>query len=138
MEFSFKDFLEQAYPHEMEMLQRLPGLDMWSQAHEDQKIHKRAVKKGTFDAFGSSHLVNDMELKERFKDFYRRVRKGEPVREAERAELQAGMRKDQDGHRDYLNRQHFHPDTGSDEWHRMWINIYDKWIEWLNTVGTNF
>jgi hypothetical protein len=138
MNFSFRDFVEQAHSHEIELLKTLPYMDMLAQAQEDIDIHKRAVKKGTFDAYGSKFLVNDIGIKERFKELIKKFRNGDKIDEKDRQELITALTKDQQGHHDYLNRQDFGTNTGSDEWHKMWIGVYDKWISWLHSLGTNY
>lgn len=137
MKFSFKAFWE-AYPHEVDQLRKLPGMDMHAQATEDQEIHRRAIAKGSFDAFGTKFLINDMHTKEKFKEFLKKTERGEPVNDQEKQELITLLHKDQEGHRGYLARQDFNPNTGSAEWHQMWIGIYEKWISWLNQLGTNY
>lgn len=132
MKFSFKAFWE-AYPHEIDQLKKLPGMDMYDQAVEDQKIHKRAISNGSFDAAGTKFLIDDMQTKEKFKEFLKQVDRGEPIDDQKRQELINLLQKDKNGHQDYLNRQDFNQITGSAEWHQMWINIYDKWISWLKT-----
>lgn len=120
------------------MLKKLPGLDMHAQAVEDQEIHKRAIAKGSFDAFGTKFLINDMDTKEKFKQFLKKVDGGGRVDSNEKQELITLLHKDQEGHRGYLARQDFNPNTGSAEWHQMWIDIYDKWLSWLNQLDTNY
>lgn len=137
MKFSFKSFWE-AYPHEVDMLKRLPTLDMHAQATEDQEIHKRAIDNGSFDAFGNKFLINDMGTKEKFKEVLKKVDKGEKINDQQKQELVTLLHQDQEGHRGYLARQDFNQNTGSAEWHQMWIDIYDKWISWLNRIGTNY
>jgi hypothetical protein len=113
-------------------------MNMHSQATQDQEIHRRAIEKGAFDAFGTKFLINDMGTKERFKEFLKKARKGGKIEDGEKRELIALLHKDQEGHRGYLARQDFNPTTGSAEWHQMWIDTYDKWISWLNQIGTNY
>jgi hypothetical protein len=138
MNFSFRDFIEQAHSHEIELLNTIPHMDMLAQAQEDIDIHKRAVSKGTFDAYGSKFLINDMGIKERFKELVKKSHAGERIDDKDKQEMIMALTKDQQGHRDYIDRQEFGPDTGSDEWHQMWIGVYDKWISWLNSLGTNY
>jgi hypothetical protein len=130
MNFSFKKFYEE-YPHETGAINRLPGLDMHSQAVEDQEIHRRAIAKGSFDAEGNEFLKRDMETKERFKELLKKSKAGEEVSVEEKNELIALLQKDLEGHHGYLSRGDLNPKTGSAEWHKLWIGIYEKWLAWL-------
>lgn len=136
---NFRRFLsEDAFPHEIALLRRLPKMDMYSQAAEDQAIHDRAIAKGTFDAFGNNFLAKDKQLKQRFQILLQKNRKGERIDPKEKAAVARLIHDDKEGHQSYISHGQFTPDTGSEAWHHAWIDVYDKWLDWLNKMGTNY
>lgn len=104
---------------------------MASQASEDQAIHQRAVNKGKFGELDNQHLLNNMNVKERFKAALEKVRNGGTIEPKEKRELISLLEKDRASHSHYLNTQNFHPTTGSADWHQAWIQVYDQWLTWL-------
>jgi hypothetical protein len=131
MKFSFKTFIE-AYSHEISMMRKLRDMDMHTQATKDQEIHQRAIAKGNFGDTGNKLLSDDMYVKQKFKELLNKSKNGDKIDAREKQDLITLLHKDQEGHRGYLARQDFNPTTGSAEWHQMWIDIYDRWLTWLD------
>ena len=111
-----------------EILVRLPSMDFEQQAEVDKKLHNMAIGHGTFGP-GSTNLAQDKNIKTNFQ----RILAGEHDSRLIQATI-AGLRKDQRGHMAYLTQYPENEKTGDRAWHSTWINVYDKWIAYLEKL----
>ena len=132
--FSFKTFFEQGHKHELDLLRAIPNMSMYDQAVKDQEIHKKAIGNGSFSNLGNKFLSNDIDVKEIFKKILKQKENNELIDLEEKNNLIKMLKRDRTSHDNYLDDKDFSSHTGSSDWHKMWISIYNKWIDWLENL----
>lgn len=110
------------------ILARLPSMNFEQQAEVDKKLHTMAIGHGTF-GLGSADLAQDKGIKTNFQQ----ILAGNHDKRLIRATI-AGLREDQQGHMVYLTQYPETERTGDRKWHSTWINVYDKWIAYLQKL----
>lgn len=118
----FKQFLEQAFPNELNILSKLPNLNTVQQLALDRQLHKDAVNKGTFGS-QSTQLAQDSDWKAKISDVFQ----GKELNPDVIYQLIALLEKDIASHKNQIISQK----TGSNDWHQAWINVYIDWIRKL-------
>lgn len=123
----FKEFIhdQQQFPNEKEILDTLPKLDPVEQIRVDIGLHRKAIDSGNFQAF-SDVLSTDSKWKDKLIDVFT-GRETDPGLIAQMKQLIM---------RDIESHKHRQPNmfTGSNEWHQMWINVYNQWLQKLGEL----
>lgn len=119
--------LKEAYPHERPVLSSLPTQGMDGQADTDIRLHQNAA--GRFGPTGDQFLSHDSAYKQKFKD----ILAGREQRDSVIADTIRQLEFDQGLHRMYLARGS-DPQTGSEDWHRRWVAVYDDWLSVLRKI----
>src|SRR3990167_6734431 len=106
-----------------QLVRMLPNMNPVTQAKVDMELHKRAIAGDNFSPKDEGFLASDMGLKRRVIDAFN-------GRDKDVKSIISGLRRDIGIHRQYLDSPP-DPVTGSHDWHRLWIDIYTKWIDKL-------
>jgi hypothetical protein len=123
----FKRFLE--FSDTQAILDRLPSMDFEQQAELDKKLHNMAVNNNTFGMIGSSKLLSDKGTKTDFE----RILAGNRDPNLIRLTI-SKLRDDQKDHAVYITQYPDTEKTGNRAWHMAWMNVYERWIRWLNKL----
>jgi len=121
---------EIAYPNEVPVLKSLEKKDMKQQADTDIELHRQG--QGRFGQHGDQFLAKDANHKQAFKDII-------SGRESDDSVIDDTIRQlefDRELHLNYLAKGP-QPYTGSDEWHRRWVGVYDNWLKALRKIQRN-
>jgi hypothetical protein len=107
---------------EIDLINRLPYLDPVQQAKIDIFLHKDAIQKGTFDKYNYL-LGNDIGWKYKVIDIFQ-GKETDPKIIKQTIDI---IRKDINSH---MNRGDSRI-IGSNNWHKVWIGVYEKWLDIL-------
>ena len=102
--------------------------DFEQQAELDKKLHNMAIGHGTFGT-GSGALQADKNTKSNFQ----LILAGNHDKNLIRDTI-ARLRTDQKGHTAYITDYPESERTGDRRWHTTWMNVYDKWIGYLQKL----
>ena len=124
--YTFREYLfEKRYQHEQEILSQLPSMDIVKQIETDIALHNSAIEKGTF-GHASSELAQDNAWKYKLLNIVSGQEKN-PVVIHQVIDV---IKNDMQSHQ---NRQST-PDTGSQDWHSMWLSVYGQWLHKLEQI----
>jgi hypothetical protein len=121
---------EIAYANEVPVLKSLEDKDMEQQADVDVDLHRHG--RGRYGSQGDQFLSKDAAHKQAFKD----VISGREADDSVIADTISQLEFDRKLHVAYLARGP-QPYTGSDDWHRRWVGIYDGWLKALRKIQRN-
>jgi len=104
-------------------LQGLMEQSIDDQLAYDQDLHRQAIKDGRFSEEGNQLLIMDIGDKQHIRDYL----SGKIERnEANKQRVLNTLERDIMTHQGYLNRPSDPGYTGNYQWHRNWIDFYQK------------
>lgn len=117
------------YTEEKEIIESVFGKTLQEQAELDIQLHREAIAQKRFTKKWRQLLLDDIVVKEKFIDIV--VGNITDLRQIN--DVLLSLKFDQQCHKRYLCKRQS-CNTGSYEWHKTWIEVYDGWIEHLEKI----